>query len=90
VKSWLIVLGGLIVWAVHFFGVYALAEIAPDRVLVLVLSAVCLLADAVLLRSGLRLPTPDGFARWRRSSAITGALLSMVAVAWQSLPALLS
>lgn len=38
-KSWLILLGGFIVWTVHFFGLYLIAEFAPSATLVIALTA---------------------------------------------------
>jgi hypothetical protein len=87
-RSWLILLGGLLVWTVHFFGLYAIAEIAPHSALVLGLTAVCVAADLWLLRGSRRLPAREAFSAWRRSVATGGALLSLVAVGWQALPAL--
>lgn len=87
-RTWAILLRGLIVWAVHFFGVYALAEIAPRVSLVLALTAACLLADLWLLLRSSALPRVDAFDAWRRSVAIGGVVLSLLAVGWQALPAL--
>ncbi len=87
-KSWLILLGGLLVWTAHFFGLYAIAEIAPHAGLVMGLTALCLAADLVLLRVVIRLRRDDPFAAWRRSVAIAGVYLSLLAVCWQALPAL--
>lgn len=88
-RSWLIVLGGLIVWTVHFFGIYAIAEIAPSAGLVIGLTLLCIAADLWLLRGSRALPADDPFARWRRSVASGGSVLSLVAVGWQGLPALM-
>lgn len=87
-KTWLILLGGLIVWTIHFFGLYALAEIAPYPALVWALTAICAAADIVLLLHARGLATTEAFAAWRRSTAIGGAMLSLIAVCWQGLPAL--
>lgn len=87
-RTWAILLGGLIVWTVHFFGLYAIAEIAPQVGLVLALTAACLLADMLLLLRSRALPKADAFEAWRRSVAIGGAALSLLAVAWQALPVL--
>ena len=87
-RSWLILLGGLLVWTVHFFGLYALAEIAPHSGLVLGLTAICIAADLWLLRRSRSLPASEDFSAWRRSVAMGGAALSLVAVGWQGLPAL--
>ncbi|MEJ5978925.1 hypothetical protein WG901_19890 [Novosphingobium sp. PS1R-30] len=86
--TWFILLGGLIVWTAHFFGLYALAEIAPAPWRVVVLTLACLVADLWLLHYVRHLPRDDAFSVWRRSVATGGALLSLLAVTWQALPAL--
>lgn len=89
-KSWLILLGGLIVWAIHFFGLYAIAEIAPRTWLVALLKLACLSADIWLLLRIRRMVGGEPFAAWRRSVAFGGAMLSVLAVTWQALPALIA
>ncbi len=81
-------LGGLLVWTIHFFGLYAIAEFAPSVAAVLGLTVLCLVADLALLTGALRLRRVDAFSAWRRSVALGGAALSLVAVAWQALPVL--
>jgi hypothetical protein len=88
VTSWLLLLGGLLVWTVHFFGLYAIAEFAPSTRAVLMLTALCLGVDLAVLRGALRLRRGDAFSAWRRSVAVGGAALSLVAIGWQALPAL--
>lgn len=95
-RAWAYMLGGPIVWAVHFFVLYAIASVfltsTLARILVLVVSALCLAADAWLLRAALPIARSSGseeFGRWTAHIAALGAALSLVAVAWQSLPALL-
>lgn len=87
-KTWLTLLGGLLVWTVHFFGLYAIGEIAPHAGLVIGFTVFCLAADIWLLLFIRRLPGDDAFAAWRRSVASIGAGLSLLAVCWQGLPAL--
>lgn len=87
-KSWLILLGGLIVWAVHFFGVYAVGEIAPRPWLVVALTIACAAADIWLILTLRRIPASGDFPAWRRSVGLGGAGLSLIGVVWQSLPAL--
>ena len=95
-RDWLFLLGGLIVWTIHFFGIYALASILLDtmltRGLVLLLTLLCLAADSAILirawprsREGDEEPEP-----WNMRLAALGAALSAVAVLWQGLPALLA
>ncbi|MYL99221.1 hypothetical protein GR702_15750 [Novosphingobium sp. FGD1] len=85
-KTWAILLGGLLVWAVHFFGLYAIAEFAPSRMLTVILTVPCLAAEALLLIYALRLDRDEAFTRWRRSVAVGGTGLGLVAVLWQALP----
>ncbi len=87
-RTWLVLLGGLIVWAVHFFGLYAIAEIAPSAEPVIALTLLCVIADICLLRRIARLPSGNDFLAWRRSVSIGGAGFSLLAVVWQALPAL--
>jgi len=89
-RTWAILLGGLVVWAVHFFGLYAVAEIAPKPWLVAALTLACLAANLWLLLHVRRLTKTDEFHAWRRSVAMGGAGLSLLAVAWQALPALMA
>lgn len=95
-RSWAFLLGGLIVWAVHFFGVYGFASVFLDapvtRWLAAGLTLACLLADAWLFRRGLAAyrGERDEARRWRMLIATWGAALSFLAVFWQGLPALLA
>lgn len=87
-KTWTVLLGGLLVWTVHFFGLYAIAEIAPSVGLVLALTLACLVTDLWLLLHLRAMSSRDGFDAWRRSVALGGVALSLLAVGWQALPAL--
>lgn len=96
-KRWGYILGGLIVWTVHFLGVYVIAsvgDVAADadhplsRVAVGVLTVVCLIAAGVL--------TVVAARRWRRGGgelgfenavAATGGAISAISILWQGLPA---
>ena len=96
---WLWMLGGLIVWAVHFMGVYAIASLgdvvseADDpvwRMTGLAFSGVCLLAALGLtFLAGRRLGEADtpavGFGD---QLAVMGGGVAVVAIAWQALPTL--
>lgn len=89
--------GGLIVWAVHFIGVYALSSVADVvasaddpawRAVGLAFSGVCVLASTVLLvLAARRLRRTDGEAgRFPDQLAALGAGLAVVAIVWQALP----
>jgi len=93
VRGWTFLLGGLIIWAVHFFALYIVASVFLTtplaRMLTLLISLVCLVAGVLLL---VRVWCSDGSTamnEWTRGVALLGAMISIVAVLWQALPALL-
>ena len=90
-------LGGLLVWAAHFVGIYAIASAADTvadaadpgwRAAGLAFSALCLLAAVGLWLLAVRRlrEEPDETARFRHRLAVLGAVLATAAIAWQSLP----
>lgn len=95
-RGWVFLLGGLIVWTVHFFTLYAAASIfltsTTSRVITLIVTAACLAADALLLwytLPKLSAGIEDETNRWMFLIAALGASISFVAVLWQGMPALL-
>ena len=95
-QRWLYMLGGLLVWAVHFVGVYAIASIgdvvsdadAPTwRLIGLAFSAFCATLALGLLIHALR-RTDDGTDTIDLANTLArlGALLALISVIWQSLP----
>lgn len=95
-RTWTFLLGGLLVWSIHFFSIYVIASIflttALARALTLLVTAACLAADAGLLRlaiARLRHDQADEFSRWVPRLAALIAGISLVAVLWQGLPALI-
>lgn len=94
---WIWMLGGLIVWTIHFMGVYAIASLADVvsraddpgwRMIGLAFSGVCLLAAVVftivaIRRSRQIVESPVGFGD---QLAMLGGGLAAVAIAWQALP----
>lgn len=95
-RAWAFLLGGMLVWTVHFFGSYALSSIFLDapitRWLSGALTLLCLVADAVLFRRALvsYRGEADEARRWRAMLATWAAAISFIAVLWQGLPALLA
>ena len=96
-RAWAFLLGGMIVWSAHFFLLYIVASIFLDtflaRVLTIVITLACLAADGALLARAARLlrgGRTDEVAGWMASFAGLLAALSLVAVLWQGLPALLA
>jgi hypothetical protein len=94
-RAWAIMLGGLIVWTVHFFSLYVIASVflttTTARILTLLATLACLVAAAMILVAALRAHrgTDDPVSRWIASLAALGAAIALVAVVWQGLPALL-
>lgn len=92
-REWTILLGGLVIWAAHFFTLYAIASILPGedeaRFLVLGATLAALALDALVLRMALisRQKESPGDALMTKAG-IAGALLSLVAISWQGLPAI--
>ena len=100
---WLCGLGGPLVWAAHFGLAYAASSIeavcgVPGTASLTVLAATVLavLADLALIAAAARdrlprmarQPDAEASAFWRGMTGI-GAAVSLVAVLWQALPALL-
>lgn len=99
-KTWAWMTGGLLVWAIHFLGVYGLASLADVvatadapgwRAAGLGFSGLCALASAILMAlAARRLRRSDREdRRFPDQLAALGAGLALVAIAWQSLPTLI-
>lgn len=91
--GWRIMLGGLLVWAAHFLAIYILASVFESSTIARIGTGIATLA-AVAANIGLvvvarRAEMPDAFARWMVSLGMLGVGLSLVAVLWQGLPALI-
>ena len=91
-RSWALLLSGLLVWAAHFFALYAIASILPGQpiasVLVLAMTVGAVAANLLILSFVWRTSVQDRLAIWIEAGARLGAALSLVAVIWQALPAL--
>lgn len=86
-KIWLLLLGGLLVWTVHFFGLYLIEEFGGGRaaeLLSFALTFICLGAITSMGVVLIKVREP-----WLRTIGLTGAVLGLIAVAWQGLPLLL-
>jgi hypothetical protein len=92
VQSWGFLLGGLIVWTVHFFALYGIASIFLTtplaRLLTLVISLACLAANTLLFRRVVRAAATD-MDPWVRTIALYAVGISTLAILWQALPAIL-
>jgi hypothetical protein len=96
-RAWLLLLGGMLVWTVHFFALYALGSIFETtftaRTGTVALTLACLAADGWLLVLCLRTARhydADTVIGWPARLGAPVAVLSLVAVAWQGLPAFLA
>lgn len=94
-RTWVYLLGGLLVWAAHFFTVYLASIIFltsnTTRIIAGVATAVCLLAAGALAIFGWAGRTGSGerVGRWTHTIAALSGAAAFIAVAWQGLPALL-
>lgn len=92
-RSWAILLGGLVIWTVHFFALYIVASIwltTPlARMLAGAITLVCLGAIALALAAIRRTECRTPMDRWTGSVGLVGLGIGAIAVFWQALPALL-
>ena len=92
-KSWLILLAGLLAWTAHFFAVYAIASLLPGRAearwLVVLVTAIALAATSWLLLRALhaRRSSEDEIDRWIGRGSLLGCALALVGILYQGLPA---
>ena len=96
-RAWAFMLGGLLVWTAHFFGLYAVASVLPGtdlaRVLTGLLTLAGLGADGYLLwwaGRAMKAPRADEVRRWQALTAALSAAISLVAVLWQGFPVVLA
>jgi hypothetical protein len=89
-RAWVGFCSGLLVWAAHFFALYAVASLLPGqgsaRWLVLAVSLAALAGLGFLGRAGLRRRSGslDGFGRWLTDLGLLGIALSAVATTYQA------
>ena len=94
-QQWRNLLGGLLLWAVHFFAVYIIGSVFPGTktaaVLVLVTTVVILALTWALairaIRAGSK--TDDRLQRWISDLTLLGYTVAGVAIIYQGLPAIL-
>lgn len=94
---WIWMLGGLIVWTVHFMGVYGIASLADVvsraddftwRMIGLAFSGACVLAAvAITVAAARRVRRPaDAATGFGDQLALLGGGVATVAIVWQALP----
>lgn len=95
-RDWRMMLGALLIWALHFLLVYGVASVGdisdPSqteawRMSGFVLTALSLVALALL---ALKARSARRISALAKSLGLAGCGLSFIAVAWQSLPLFLS
>ncbi len=94
-RAWAWMLGGLIAWTVHFFGVYTIASAADVyataddvrwRMAGLAFSGLCLAAVLALAVAAWRRMRREGDGAMTDRLAGAGAVISAIAIVWQALP----
>ncbi|WP_439471479.1 hypothetical protein [Brevundimonas sp.] len=98
-KTWVWMLGGLIVWAIHFVGVYLISSVADVvataddarwRMAALAFSGLCVLASALVLQRAVRrCSSAKGASMFKDQTAAFAAGVTIVAIVWQALPTLI-
>lgn len=93
-RAWFCITGGLLIWAAHFLSIYAAASIFPGsslaRWLTLALTALAFGMLFLLVRETWR-PTrlhSSQFSQWLDGLAGLSVGLAVLAIVYQSLPAL--
>lgn len=93
-RSWIVMLWGLLVWAAHFFALYGIAEFAGpspgSRTAVVLLTALALALVALGAYRLRRCSTSGGLAGWSVRLGRGALSLSALAIVWQAFPAFLS
>lgn len=96
-RRWLLLLGGLLIWAAHFGAAYAIASISFEvagkttlaaRALLMVAGAAAAIACVLLCRAALRMPRQTPLDAFWRTVSLAGAVIALIAVVWQTLPAI--
>jgi hypothetical protein len=96
VRKWGLLLGGLLVWTAQFFLLYGIVSIFPGtmlaRILAIAVTIAALAACAWIILFAWKLihSTHDEVDRWIARTGFAVALISLVSILWQGLPAILN
>lgn len=96
-KRWLLLMGGLLIWAAHFLGVYLISSAADvwsatdapgPRLIGLAFSIACLaaaigVAAVIWRRQGASIA---GAEAWEGQVGLAGALVAGISIIWQTAP----
>lgn len=99
-RRWTYILGGLLAWATHFAGLYAAASLEAQtaardsgawRLAAVALSGACGAACVALAAAALARLRPRGDAgvALMDQLSLLGAIVALVAIAWQTLAVLI-
>ncbi|MBE1529881.1 FtsH-binding integral membrane protein [Sphingopyxis sp. OAS728] len=92
-RTWWTMLGGLVIWAAHFFALYVIGEFVGTgggaRAAVVLFTLAALAGLCLLVWLGRRTGA-DKLRGWGRSLGASAITLTALAVVWQALPAFLS
>ena len=93
-RAWVLLLGGMLVWAADFFLLYGIASILfttpAARIASLAVTAAAVAADLWLINRSWRLYRAPGdeYDHWLARMALLIAAISLVSVIWQGFPAI--
>jgi hypothetical protein len=80
------------VWTAHFFSLYAVASIWPGEtwtwLIVIAATLLAVAANLLILTTARSTRTGDAVDQYLALGARLGAMVSLVAVTWQAMPAL--
>src|SRR3546814_8129065 len=89
--TWALMLGGLLIWAAHFFALYGIGEFAGSsagaRAAVAGLTILALGGVGLIAYRSRRRSTSDDFAGWSVRLGQGALLLSAIEVVWPAFPA---
>ncbi len=92
--KWRNLLGGLLLWAAHFFAVYVIGSVFPGKkigAMLVLATSLAILAITLMLAVRAFRATPsmhDGLQRWMSDLSLLGYSIATVAIIYQSLPAI--
>lgn len=94
-RQWRKLLGGLLLWTMHFFAVYFIGSIFPGtKIAAFLVVGVSIALIAVTIFLGVRslrqyLAGTDGLDRWMVGLSSAGYAIAGIAILYQAMPAIL-
>jgi hypothetical protein len=94
-RAWFLLLGGMLVWTIHFFALYGFGSLfgtnQTARIATVLITLACLAANVAILVTCIRIARVadrESVLGWPARLGAPVAVLSIVSVAWQGFPAL--